>query len=55
MQLYMGERLIFDLFTNDEDIAKTVGRQVDLKSGVYLIIYPAEAATAPEQHASLSI
>jgi ribonuclease G len=41
IQLYMGERLIFDLFTNDEDITKAVGRQVKLKSGGYLIIYQA--------------
>lgn len=55
IQLCMGERLISDLFSNDEDIAKAVGRQAELKSGVYLFIYPAKTATAPEQHAFLSI
>ena len=45
LQLYMGERPIFDLFNIDEDIAKALGRRVDLKSGGYLIIDQTEALT----------
>ena len=41
----MGERPIFDLFNIDEDIAKALGRRVDLKSGGYLIIDQTEALT----------
>ena len=45
LQLYAGERPIFDLFNIDEDIAKALGRRVDLKSGGYLIIDQTEALT----------
>ena len=45
LQLYVGERPIFDLFNIDEDIAKALGRRVDLKSGGYLIIDQTEALT----------
>ncbi len=45
LQLYVGERPIFDLFAIDEDIAKALGRRVDLKSGGYLIIDQTEALT----------
>jgi ribonuclease G len=45
LQLYTGERPIFDLFNVDEDIAKALGRRVDLKSGGYLIIDQTEALT----------
>ncbi len=45
LQLYSGERPIFDLFSIDEDIAKALGRRVDLKSGGYLIIDQTEALT----------
>lgn len=45
LQLYTGERPIFDLFNIDEDIAKALGRRVDLKSGGYLIIDQTEALT----------
>ena len=45
LQLYSGERPIFDLFNVDEEITKALGRRVDLKSGGYLIIDQAEALT----------
>jgi len=45
LQLYSGERPIFDLFNIDEEITKALGRRVDLKSGGYLIIDQAEALT----------
>lgn len=45
LQLYGGERPIFDLFNIDEDIARALGRRVDLKSGGYLIIDQTEALT----------
>ena len=45
LQLYAGERPIFDLFNIDEDIARALGRRVDLKSGGYLIIDQTEALT----------
>ncbi len=45
LQLYAGERPIFDLFNIDEDIAKALGRRVDLKSGGYLVIDQTEALT----------
>ena len=45
LQLYVGERPIFDLFNIDEDIARALGRRVELKSGGYLIIDQTEALT----------
>jgi ribonuclease G len=45
LQLYTGERPIFDLFNIDEDIARALGRRVELKSGGYLIIDQTEALT----------
>jgi len=33
LQLYKGERPIFDLYAIDEEVAKALGRRVDLKSG----------------------
>jgi len=45
LQHYKGERPIFDLHSIDEDIAKALGRRVDLKSGGYLIIDQTEALT----------
>ena len=45
LQLHSGERPIFDLFSIDEEIAKALGRRVDLKSGGYLIIDQTEALT----------
>ena len=45
LQLYKGERPIFDLYSIDEEVAKALGRRVDLKSGGYLIIDQTEALT----------
>jgi ribonuclease G len=45
LALYKGERPIFDLFSVDEEIAKALGRRVDLKSGGYLIVDQTEALT----------
>jgi ribonuclease G len=45
LQLYKGERPIFDLFNIDEEIGKALGRRVDLKSGGYLIVDQTEALT----------
>ena len=45
LQLYKGERPIFDLYAIDEEIARALGRRVDLKSGGYLIIDQTEALT----------
>ena len=45
LHLYKGERPIFDLYAIDEEIAKALGRRVDLKSGGYLIIDQTEALT----------
>jgi ribonuclease G len=45
IQLYAGERPIFDLFNVDEEIARALGRRVDLKSGGYLVIDQTEALT----------
>lgn len=45
LQHYKGERPIFDLYNIDEDVAKALGRRVDLKSGGYLIIDQTEALT----------
>ncbi len=43
--LYSGERPIFDLFNIDDDIARALGRRVELKSGGYLVIDQTEALT----------
>jgi ribonuclease G len=45
LQLYKGERPIFDLFNVDEEIGKALGRRVELKSGGYLIVDQTEALT----------
>lgn len=45
LQHYKGERPIFDLYAIDDDIAKALGRRVDLKSGGYLIVDQTEALT----------
>lgn len=45
LQLYTGERPIFDLYNIDEDIMRALGRRVDLKSGGYLVIDQTEALT----------
>ena len=45
LQHYKGERPIFDLYGIDEEIARALGRRVELKSGGYLIIDQTEAMT----------
>ncbi len=45
LALYKGERPIFDLFSIDEEIARALGRRVDLKSGGYVIVDQTEALT----------
>ncbi len=45
LQLYKGVRPIFDLYSIDDEIAKALGRRVDLKSGGYLIVDQTEALT----------
>ena len=45
LQLYKGERPIFDLYGIDEEIVRALGRRVDLKSGGYLIVDQTEALT----------
>lgn len=45
LQLYKGERPIFDLYAIDQEIAKALGKRVDLKSGGYLIVDQTEALT----------
>jgi ribonuclease G len=45
LQWYKGERPIFDLFSIDEEIARALGRRVDLKSGGYMIVDQTEALT----------
>ncbi|ARU05128.1 ribonuclease E/G [Comamonas serinivorans] len=45
IQHYKGERPIFDLFSIEDELAKALGRRVDLKSGGYLIVDQTEALT----------
>jgi len=45
LALYQGERPIFDLYAIDDEIAKALGRRVELKSGGYLIVDQTEALT----------
>jgi len=45
VELYTGERPIFDLYGIDDEIDKALGRQVKLKSGGDLIIDQTEAMT----------
>lgn len=45
VELYRGERPIFDLYGIDDEIDKALGRQVKLKSGGDLIIDQTEAMT----------
>lgn len=42
---YTGARPLFDLYGVEEDMQRALGRQVDLKSGGYLIIDQTEAMT----------
>ncbi|MFP5381632.1 MAG: ribonuclease G [Gammaproteobacteria bacterium] len=45
LQHYGADRPLFDLYAIEEEIAKALGRRVDLKSGGYLIIDQTEALT----------
>jgi ribonuclease G len=45
LQLYKGERPIFDLYGIDDEVGRALGRRVDLKSGGYLIVDQTEALT----------
>ena len=45
LDLYRGERPIFDLFGIEEEIVRALARRVELKSGGYLIIDQTEALT----------
>ncbi|MEX0738738.1 MAG: ribonuclease G [Pseudohongiella sp.] len=45
VELYRGERPIFDLYSIDDELDKALGRQVKLKSGGDLIIDQTEAMT----------
>jgi ribonuclease G len=45
IELYTGQRPIFDLYAIDDDIDKALDRNVGLKSGGYLIIEQTEAMT----------
>ena len=45
LQLYRGERPLFETANVDEEIERALGRRVDLKSGGYLIIDQTEAMT----------
>jgi ribonuclease G len=46
LDLYRGERPIFDLFGIEEELRRALARRVDLKSGGYLIFDQTEALTA---------
>jgi ribonuclease G len=45
LQHYSADRPLFDLHAIEEELAKALGRRVDLKSGGYLIIDQTEALT----------
>jgi ribonuclease G len=45
LELYAGERPLFDLFAVEDEIERALARRVDLKSGGYLIIDQTEALT----------
>ena len=45
LDIYRGERPIFDLFGIEEDVARALTRRIDLKSGGYLIFDQTEALT----------
>jgi ribonuclease G len=54
LEHYRGERPIFDLFGIEEDVARALGRRVDLKSGGYLIIDQTEALTTVDVNTGAS-
>ena len=45
LELYRGERPIFDLYNVDAEVQRALARRVDLKSGGYLILDQTEALT----------
>ena len=45
VELYQGERPIFDLYNVEDEVQKALGRKVSLKSGGYLIFDQTEAMT----------
>jgi ribonuclease G len=45
LELYSGDRPIFDLYSVEDEIEKALGRRVQLKSGGYLIVDQTEAMT----------
>jgi ribonuclease G len=45
LELYRGERPIFDLFGIEDEIVRALGRRVELKSGGYLVVDQTEALT----------
>ncbi|HXF66916.1 MAG TPA: ribonuclease G [Burkholderiales bacterium] len=45
IELYRGERALFDLYGVEDEIEKALARRVDLKSGGYLVIDQTEALT----------
>jgi ribonuclease G len=45
LELYHGERPLFDLFAVEDEIARALQRRVDLKSGGYVIFDQTEALT----------
>jgi ribonuclease G len=48
LQHYSADRPLFDLHAIEDEIAKALGRRVDLKSGGYLIIDQTEALTTAD-------
>ncbi|MCK5894768.1 MAG: ribonuclease G [Endozoicomonadaceae bacterium] len=45
VEYYIGERPLFDFFGVEDEISRAMGRQVQLKSGGYLILEQTEAMT----------
>ncbi|MDC1087887.1 ribonuclease G [Litorivicinus sp.] len=45
IQHYQGDRPIFDLYQIEDEIEKALARQVELKSGAYLVVDQTEAMT----------
>jgi ribonuclease G len=45
LSLYQGERMVFDLYNVDGEIATALQRRVDLRSGGYVVIDQTEALT----------
>ncbi len=45
LELYAGERPLFDMYSVEDEIERALHRKVPLKSGGYLIIDPTEAMT----------